>query len=208
MRNALLITAAAIAILAAPMHGDTIWDFTYSYDNVFSTNADDHVHSVVDAAKVSESGVTSYYQPSVGNPGEIVYKFEFDDVTESGHLLATISTFHWTYGQGEGWIHASKDGANWVELVHVTAPAYGQANYGGFNSFLPLGVLGADELWVKATISTTNTSGVRNTAQHSRGYADGNPSFELKADIAPEPGTLVLLTAGGLAILKRRKRRA
>jgi len=207
MRNTLIITViAAIMTLASPALADVMWDFSYSYDYVFSANADDYLVSAVNAAKVNESG-TYYYQPAGGNPGEITYKFTFDDVTTDGHLWASISMFHWSFGHGEGWIYASKDGLAWEQLAYAPTPPFGQATWGGFNSFLPLSVLGSDELWVKAVISTSNTFGTRNTAQHSRGYADGNPSFQLDIDIAPEPGTMILLAAGGLAILKRRRRR-
>ena len=207
MRSILtIIVMAAIAVSAASASGSVVWDFTYEYDNVFSANADDYVHSVTNAGKVNESG-TYYYQPLSGNtdPGVILYKFSFSEITEGAHLQAGISTFNWTPNSGEGWLYASNNGSDWTELTYVGPPAPSTAHYGGYNSFLLPSVLGTKELWVKAELDTS-VSYSRNTSQFSRGYANDSPSFKVEVDLAPEPGTMMLLAAGGLAILKRRRR--
>lgn len=210
MRNAFAIAVlATMAGLTSQTTAEEIWDFSYGYDNVYSANANDYDFSVSNAIKANEGGVTSYYQPAAGNldPAVITKKFSFANATQDAHLWAGISTFNWWYGEGHGYVYASKDGLNWDELTYVGPPQPNGANYSGFNDYLPSSVLGGTELWVKVVINSTNTSSYpsnpayRNTAQHSRGYADGNDSFHLDVKLIPEPGTLILLITGGVLIL-------
>lgn len=214
MRNLLVITVlVAMACLSSAAKGEVIWDFSYGYDDVYASDANDYDFSVTNALKYDE-GVVSYYQPAAGNlnPAVIIKKFSFANTTEEANLFAGISTFKWWYGEGEGWVYASKNGSTWVELKYVGPPeTSGGANYSGFNGSLPASVLGGTDLWVKVEINSTNTSGnntapFRNTAQHTRAYDDGVDSFTLDVNLTPEPATMSLLALGGLAVLRKRHR--
>jgi hypothetical protein len=191
MKNAPIITVlAAMACLSLQASGQDVWDFEYGYDHVLSANANEHNSSVANAVKIHE-GIFYYYQPANGNlnPGVITKKFTFANPTEEAYLFSVVHTFKWSYGEGSGSIHASKDGATWVPLASADPPLYGQYNSGAVNGLLPASVLGTNELWIRAEINTSGSSSLRNTAQYSRGMANGSDSFRIRVNLTPEPGT-------------------
>ena len=70
-----------------------------------------------------------------------------------------------------------------------------------YDDALPAGLLGETDLWIRAVLDATNTSGTtapwaRATAQWCRSLeGDGVDVFQLHVDLVPEPATAVLLGA-------------
>jgi hypothetical protein len=224
---------AAVATAAIVSGGEaSAASFTYSYSNPYNANADDYIHSTSNIRLYTE-GTVRVWIPETGGatfatttPGVIVYKFDFPGETvESAFLRTNNPTFHWSYSQGHNFFYGSKDGATWEQLLDVPPPAFGSANGGVYNNFLPASLLGGDALWFKAELYSYGTNvgccgaAGRNTAQHSRwdtSAGQAAQTFKLEVDFAqapppmiPVPGALPLLAAavGAFGLFARAARR-
>lgn len=169
--------------------------FTYGYGSPASPTALNYVASTSNA-EVAQEGTFWYWRPMVGgefldetDPGVITFHFPFESPVVSGRLVARMTTFHWDYSQGHGYLYGSTDGAAWQLLAEVGPPAHGEYNIGGFSGDLPEMFIGASDIWLEARLyaygPTAYVGGVRcNTAEFSR-WQEGQTSntFELEVEL-------------------------
>ena len=199
----LLATSAAIA---------EPFEYTYAIDSVTTIPIDSALTMNTTNAVITDEGVTAYFQPVGGNLNEAIidFHFSFDDAVAEGQLFANFAFFHWWYGEGWGWLHGSKNGTDWTTLIGPMGPPPENAGmYPAFDDVLPASMLGGTDLYFKAVIDNTNTSGnssnpFRNTAQFLRSSPDGTDNFLLEVNFVPEPLTVGLLSVGAIGMLRRR----
>ena len=195
-------------------------DFSYSYGDPYSDEADDYIVSTSNA-ELSTEGNFRFWKPIVGgtsmpgtDPAVITYHFEFSEPVGEAQLFMRTDTFHWSYSQGYTFIYGSVDGVDWVLLKETEPPESGEWNPGNFSGLLPDDpFLGATDIWLKAELysygSSAPAGGVyTNTAEHSRyDVTRDNTTFSLQVNFIPEPTTLGLLGLALVLGVKRLRRR-
>ena len=130
-------------------------DFSYSYGDPYSDEADDYIVSTSNA-ELSTEGNFRFWKPIVGgtsmpgtDPAVITYHFEFSEPVGEAQLFMRTDTFHWSYSQGYTFIYGSVDGVDWVLLKETEPPESGEWNPGNFSGLLPDDpFLGATDIWL------------------------------------------------------------
>ncbi len=169
--------------------------FSYGFASPASANGLNYV-AATSNAEIAQEGVFWYWRPMVGaefldetDPGVITFHFPFDSPVVNGRLVARMTTFHWDYSQGHGYLYGSTDGVDWQLLSEVGPPAHGEYSIGGWSGDLPEMFIGARNIWLEARLyaygPTAYVGGVRcNTAEFSR-WQEGQTSntFELEVEL-------------------------
>ena len=121
---------------------ENIYDFSYSFSDPASDEADDYIYSVTNMVIENEGTGVIYWMPEYGaesdgeNPGVIIFKFSFPEKVKTAWLAAYVYTYHWWYSKGHGYLYASKDGSNWIKLYEVLPPDHGKFNGKSYNAFM------------------------------------------------------------------------
>ncbi|MGI9446352.1 MAG: hypothetical protein ACR2NI_01700, partial [Pirellulales bacterium] len=131
-------------------------EFTYSFNHVNESTADDYLVLATGMNKYSEwqADPLTYWGPASNEAeGTLVYKFPFTGTTTSASLYT--SSIAWDFfnepggnGRGASALEVSKDGLNWTSLHNNLEPR----NWGGdwtFDDSLPAEVLDASDLWIR-----------------------------------------------------------
>jgi hypothetical protein len=190
-------------------HADT-WDFTYGYNTVYDSNADEYVVSQdnVIKADVGDSPPYYAYQPSsIGVPGSVTYRFTFAKPTQAATLQASLASFYCSDAyNGASSLWASKDGVNWQLLLDDPVPPPIYWGYGSFltyNQELPSSLLGSDSLWVQGRMESwgvTSYLAQFSRAQYPIDSPTPNPVFQIQVNTVPEPSTITLLCAAAVGL--------
>ena len=98
-----------------------------------------------------------------------------------------MPTFHWAYSRGHNFLYGSADGEHWELLMEVPPPEYGMANSGFFDAQLPPGLVGTNEIWLRAEMYSYGELAYQggeytNTAEFARWDQD-NPGRTFQLDV-------------------------
>jgi hypothetical protein len=170
-------------------------DFNYSYQDVFSTNAEAFIVKRENVRKYREwqEPPVTYWGPiASGKPGILTMKFDFPSGAREMFLKARLTAFNWRdiygyYGSSSLW--ASKDGTSWQMLLDCPPPLTGDDHIRDltYNQPLPATFAGAESVWLQARMQEWNEHGrVVGQGQFSR----NNPEtleevFQLRARLGP-----------------------
>jgi len=169
------------------LDANACYDYSYSYKIPSINYSDAYLSVSMNGMYVQNEGDFIYWRPNQPT-GTITYHFNFPKNIKSAKLLSRITTFHWGYGEGYGFIYASTNGADWHNLLSVNPPAHGEYTIGTYNSVLPAILAGTKDLWIQVVLYSLNSDGDRvsaNTSQFSRAWPERYPDskmFELNVD--------------------------
>ena len=169
------------------LEADKCYNYSYSYKIPSVDTSDPYLSLSVNGMFVQDEGDFIYWRPNQPT-GTLIYQFTLPNNIATAKLYARITTFTWGYGEGYGFLYASKDGVNWEDLLSVTPPAYSEYTMGTYNEELPAAVTGTNKLWIKVVLYSLNRDGERvsaNTSQFSRAWPERYPDskiFELKVN--------------------------
>lgn len=169
--------------------------FSYSYGDPSGPTARDYIVST-NNAEVEIVDSVRYWRATVGGedlgetePGVITYHFPFDGPAVSGHLLAQLAVWHFSYSRGHAYLYGSTDGVDWQLLAEVPPPDLGQGRGGGWNGDLPAMFIGETDIWLQIRLYSFGPNAAAggiycNTAQHSRWDSNGpTTTFELEVEL-------------------------
>jgi len=196
----------ALAAMVTPASAQN-WDFSLSYQNVYSTNALNYVTEQVNMQMTSEGDITYWNPVNNGAEARLTQKFSFTQPTSSAFLHMNyiyIANFGGgSYGSGSLW--GSKNGSDWLQLVDAPTPSSIAAGY-NYDGMLPESLMGNRDLWIQARLNTSGWNIMAQFLRYDVGWRTDN-AFDLKVALAPEPSALSLLAVGfgGLALVRRRR---
>ncbi len=149
-----LVLAMAVVFLAGVARSQApTWDFQFSYDNVFSPNAEDYVVSQSNIVKYLEGNGTSFYCPAVtGTIATLRQYFPFGSASMRINMKARLTSWNYGPGVGYGSIWASLDGQQWVLVADNPLPTASFLSDVFFDLDLPESVLGEDHLWLEVRL--------------------------------------------------------
>ena len=175
----------------------------YSYQDVFSSNADEYVVSSSNIETTSEPN-NDYLNPIVsGEEAQITYKFTLDAPITEAYLNTQLGMFNFGGASGSGSLWASTDDSNWQLLLNAPTPTTISEGY-VYDQNLPSSLLGGDSIYIQTRLLS---SGDNIFAQYSRTddtYNAANPSFRIftfKASTVPEPSASDIFGLGVIALL-------
>ncbi len=157
---------------------DDDYDFSYivkdpllqpenPYLSVTPLNAKKYNESSGDKFRYWATTTTGSSSGVAANPGIVNFDFDFPQNIEIAYLKATITTFHFSYSAGTAYLHASKDGTTWEELLYANTPAINGYNMQTQNGFLDDTLIGSNTLSIKADLHADGSTYAL-TAQYLR----------------------------------------
>jgi hypothetical protein len=120
------LTVLALGLSLLPFKAKAqSWDFQYSYQDVFASNAQEYVVQQQNIATVNEGDGISYWCPITnGAEAILTQEFTFPQPTTQIYLLASLSSFNFGAGEyGSGSLWGATDGTNWIQLENAPTPA-------------------------------------------------------------------------------------
>ncbi len=186
------------------LNDDSCYNYTYSYKNPASAEAQTHISSVSNMV-IRDEGAFIYWHPRVRPivlyteketaPGILIYHFNFPGIIKQAKLYAPIHTFSiGPLGRGRGLLFASNDGVTWQQLIEINPPEPGGYNVESYNAVLPDSLNGTKDLWFKIELYQADDDnlhlrdepyGGTITSQFSRAWPEKYPDskvFELKVN--------------------------
>jgi autotransporter-associated beta strand protein len=167
--------------------------FLFAFKHINEAGADRYLVDSTGMRKYSEwqSPPITYWGPAANNvEGRLVYAFPFASPTESVRLLAHSPSWNFFVeaggsGRGASALEVSRDGITWSNLRNSLEPRQWGADW-TYDDYLPAGVLGGTELWVRMRFlveSAPNSSYTVTQFGRSTSAATANV-FEVRAALA------------------------
>ena len=120
MFRALGFVAVAVVAFVAGVSVSQADTFTYGYNTVYDSNANQYLVSEQNVTTNNEGGsppITYYYPSGIGVLGSLTYEFTFANPTTEVNLLSSLFSLNSvSWGQSSLW--ASTDGSNWELLLN------------------------------------------------------------------------------------------
>lgn len=174
-----IIGIAALAAMMTEAQGQS-WDFTFSYRNVFATNALDYVVEQGNITRTSEGNITYWNPINNGSEARLTQKFVFPKPTAEAFLnidYIYIANFAaGTYGFGSLW--GSKDGTNWIQLLNAPRPAVTAIGY-SYSTNLPPALMGSGQLWIQSRLQSQGWNIMGQFLRYDVAFRTNN-AFDLK----------------------------
>ena len=179
-------------------HDNLTRNFYHGFKHLDDSDADKHLFEQSGIKKYSEwqSSPITYFGPSRNNQdATLTYKYSFDGTLKSAKTRISLSVWNKNYrvggtsrasGQASAW--ASKDGANWVNLIDIPTPTTSLRAEKTFEDILPSTVLGSNDLYLQFRMKVSKDRHSFSTpAQFGRSDANANKNiFYLDANYSSD----------------------